>query len=65
MHCASIHELLTDFLLDELDAGQAKSVRQHLAGCDDCRMVADEIRATLDLLRTAMADNPATPDKLP
>ena len=64
MNCQEIKELITPYLLGDLDEPTTAAVRQHLESCDGCRALADEIEPTLDLLRGALAATTSVPEKL-
>ena len=42
-----VTDRLSDFVDGELDARERAEVERHLAGCDDCRRVAQELRAVM------------------
>jgi len=44
VNCSTVLDLLPEFARDELDAVDAASVREHLAGCDDCRAELEVVR---------------------
>jgi anti-sigma factor RsiW len=47
--CREVVELLSDYLDDALAETERVRVDQHLAGCDGCTMVLDELRETIRL----------------
>ena len=64
MNCRDIEELLTPYLLGDLEADRAEAVRAHVAQCDACRAAAQDLEQTLNLLRSALAAAPAAPARL-
>lgn len=64
MKCEEIRELLTRYLLGDLDEATASEVGAHLEKCDGCRAAAREIEPTLDLLRDALAAPSKAPEHL-
>ncbi|MBM4017395.1 MAG: hypothetical protein FJ288_03560 [Planctomycetes bacterium] len=50
MLCDQVHEHLSAYLDKELSADLSAGVRAHLDSCAGCRTLADELRATMDLL---------------
>jgi anti-sigma factor RsiW len=47
--CREVVELLSDYLDGELPQPERVRVDEHLAGCDGCTMVLDELRETVRL----------------
>ena len=47
--CREVVELLSDYLDGELPEPERLRVAGHLAGCDGCTMVLDELRETVRL----------------
>ena len=45
--CLLVMRCLADFLRGTLPEAEVRRVRTHVAGCDDCRMVLDSARQTL------------------
>ena len=46
--CNDIRELLSLYLEGELDEVQARSVREHLAGCEDCAGILETLESIVD-----------------
>ena len=55
MNCHEIEELLTPYLLKDLDAEKSEQMRAHLESCERCRALARDLESTLDLLGDALA----------
>ena len=66
MHCDECNELLSTFMDNELDEVQAVSVREHLALCDPCAKICEELAAILDLCKPGEVEEilPPNPDAL-
>lgn len=47
--CQEVVELLSAYLDGELDPRTLERVETHLAGCDGCTMVVEELRETIRL----------------
>ena len=50
MQCQQVHEHLSAYLDRELTSELSAAVRAHLDACAECRVLADDLRATADLL---------------
>ncbi|MCX5684434.1 MAG: anti-sigma factor [Planctomycetota bacterium] len=50
MLCDQVREHLSAYLDKELTADLSAAVRAHLDSCADCRALADDLRATMNLL---------------
>jgi anti-sigma factor RsiW len=55
--CREVVELLSDYLDGELPEAERVRVDEHLAGCDGCTMVLDELRETLRLAGMLTAEH--------
>ncbi len=64
MNCREMQDLLTSHLLDELTPEQNAAVREHLQSCPACQTEAQDLRDTLQLLRTGLADTAGLPTRL-
>ncbi len=51
MNCRELLAGLEDYLDGETQSALCQALRQHLAGCDPCRIVIDNIRQTIRLYR--------------
>lgn len=54
MDCRTLVELVTAYLEDALPTGERARFEAHLAGCPDCPVYLDQMRATVRAL--AMLD---------
>jgi len=64
MNCQHIHELLTSYILGDLNKADTQSVETHLAECSDCRATKQELETTLELLQGALAATHKAPATL-
>ncbi len=51
MNCDELLEYLSDYIDRELDEELMAAAREHLATCDNCRVVLDTTRQTIFLFR--------------
>lgn len=49
--CKALLSQLGDYIDGELEAALCAEIEQHLAGCDDCRVLVDTTRKTVLLYR--------------
>jgi len=66
MHCDECNELLSSFMDSDLDEVAAAAVRQHLAVCEPCAKVCEELAAIIDLCKSQAPNElvPPNPDAL-
>jgi predicted anti-sigma-YlaC factor YlaD len=58
--CQALQAQLPDYLDGEAKDAICRAVEEHLASCDDCRVVVDTLKKTITLYRNApRADVPA------
>lgn len=50
MKCKTVHNKLIFFLEKELPEAEMKAVQEHLAGCTDCALFAEDMKKTLSIL---------------
>jgi hypothetical protein len=62
MNCDECNHLLSGFMDNELDEGQAAAVREHLAFCEPCAKVCEELAAIIDLSRSEAPDAVVPPN---
>ena len=53
--CKKLHELLTDYLDEELKQVVLQDLEQHMARCPDCTMHVDSVKKVIRLYREATA----------
>lgn len=51
--CAELSSQLPDYLDGEAKEAICREIEEHLAGCDDCRVVIDTLKKTISLYRAA------------
>ncbi len=51
MKCEELLEVLNDYVDGHISLRLCEQLSEHLAGCDPCRIVVDNIRGTLALYR--------------
>ncbi len=49
MKCRGVIRELSDYLDGELDAGARADLERHLEHCDDCRLVVDTTKKTIQI----------------
>ncbi|MDD4870610.1 MAG: zf-HC2 domain-containing protein, partial [Kiritimatiellae bacterium] len=64
MNCEQVKQLLTQYLLGDMDEYASAEIRKHLEKCEGCRTSLREIEPTLDLLRDALAAPSLAPKHL-
>jgi anti-sigma factor RsiW len=47
--CKKVYRQLADFLEGELDPALAADLARHLEHCDDCRIIVDTTRRTIEI----------------
>ena len=55
MKCEDLLRVLNDYVEGDIDPAVCEEFQEHLAGCNPCRVVVDNIRNTIDLYK---ADEP-------
>jgi anti-sigma factor RsiW len=53
MKCADLLRMLNDYVDGDIDPGICKEFEKHLAGCNPCKIVVDNVRKTITLYREA------------
>jgi anti-sigma factor RsiW len=51
MKCADLLRMLNDYVDGDIDPGICKEFEKHLAGCNPCKIVVDNIRKTITLYK--------------
>lgn len=49
--CAALLDQLHDYIDGELESALCAEIEEHLAGCDDCRVLVDTTQKTITLYR--------------
>ena len=52
MHCDECNELLSSFMDSDLDQVRADAIREHLAICEPCAKVCEDLAAIVDLCKS-------------
>ncbi len=64
MNCNQIRDLLTSYLLNDLDVETKSLVDKHFATCEKCRAELIAVTPTVSMLSDVLRDNPNAPRKL-
>ena len=51
MKCEELLKALNDYVDGQIDPGICEDLEKHLAGCNPCRIVVDNIRKTITLCK--------------
>jgi anti-sigma factor RsiW len=51
MKCEELLAMLNDYVDGDIDPGVCESFEKHLAGCNPCQVVVDNIRKTITLYK--------------
>lgn len=51
MKCEDLLKALNDYVDGDIDPGVCQEFEQHLAGCNPCQVVVDNIRKTIKLYK--------------
>ena len=62
-NCQALLGTLSEYIDGELPAELCKEIEKHLEGCDNCRVVLNTTRRTIDLVQVPVAENPL-PDEV-
>jgi len=60
--CGQLLGSLSEYVDGELDDELCAKIKQHLDGCEDCRIVVDTLRKTVYLYHTTSKDEPIPED---
>ena len=61
-NCASLLGSLSDFVDGELGEELCREIEKHIAECDNCRIVVDTTRRTVDLVHASNDPQTDLPD---
>ena len=50
-NCKSMLENLSDYIDGDLQAELCKEIEQHISGCENCRIVVDTLKKTVELYK--------------
>jgi len=62
-NCQDLLGSLSEYIDGELPAELCKELEKHLEGCNNCRIVLNTTRRTIDLVQVPAEDNPL-PDEV-
>ena len=57
LNCATLLGSLSDYIDGELGPELCREIEKHLAGCDNCRIVLNTTKRTIDLVQLPLAQN--------
>ena len=60
-NCANLLRSLSEYIDGELSPELCQEIEKHLAGCENCRVVLNTTKRTIDLVH-APIENPDLPD---
>jgi predicted anti-sigma-YlaC factor YlaD len=55
--CGELRAQLPDYLDGEAQETICRAIEEHLAGCDDCRVIVDTLKKTITLYHCAPRDD--------
>ena len=62
MHCDECNELLSSFMDSDIDDVRATAVREHLAVCEPCARVCEDLAAIIDICKSEPPDELIPPN---
>jgi anti-sigma factor (TIGR02949 family) len=63
-NCEGLLGSLSDYIDGELGAELCRQIEKHIAECDDCRIVVDTTRKTIDLVHASNDPQTDLPDEV-
>jgi anti-sigma factor (TIGR02949 family) len=63
-NCKSLLGFLSDYVDGELGAELCRQIEKHISECEDCRIVVDTTRKTVDLVRASNHPQAGLPDEV-
>lgn len=64
MNCESLLGSLSEYIDGELSPELCQEIEKHLAGCDNCRIVLNTTRRTIELVRPQGNSPASVPDEV-
>jgi anti-sigma factor (TIGR02949 family) len=61
-NCETLLGSLSDYIDGELRADLCREIEAHLATCENCRIMVDTTRRTIDLVHVSNDPQPSLPD---
>ena len=62
--CEGLLGSLSDYIDGELGAELCRQIEKHISECDDCRIVVDTTRKTIDLVHASNTPHTGLPEKV-
>ncbi|GAB4475682.1 MAG: zf-HC2 domain-containing protein [Anaerolineales bacterium] len=62
--CRDMLASLSEYLDGELEAEICAAIENHLAECENCRIVVDTLRKTITLYKHQASEEPSLPDEV-
>jgi anti-sigma factor RsiW len=62
--CEGLLGSLSDYVDGELGAELCRQIEKHIAECEDCRIVVDTTRKTIDLVHVSSGPQTGLPDEV-
>jgi anti-sigma factor (TIGR02949 family) len=63
-NCKSLLGYLSDYVDGELGAELCREIEKHVAECEDCRIVVDTTRKTIDIVHASNQSEAGLPDEV-
>jgi anti-sigma factor (TIGR02949 family) len=63
-NCKSLLGTLSDYVDGELSEELCNEIEKHIAECEDCRIVVDTTRKTIDFVHASNNPQPDLPDEV-
>jgi anti-sigma factor (TIGR02949 family) len=63
-NCKSLLGALSDYVDGELETELCREIEKHIAECENCRIVVDTTRRTIELVRAAAPLDEGLPDEV-
>ena len=63
-NCKSLLGTLSDYMDGELEAELCREIEKHIAECENCRIVVDTTRRTIDLVHASNQSQSGLPDEV-
>lgn len=63
-NCKSLLGALSDYVDGELEAELCREIEKHIAECENCRIVVDTTRRTIELVHAANLPEGGLPDEV-
>jgi anti-sigma factor (TIGR02949 family) len=64
IQCHDLLGNLSEFIDGTLKEELCNQIRQHMQGCENCRIVVDTLRKTVNLYQATAAQSPVVPEEV-